>query len=162
MGWGQAQPILSLVDGLLTSSGNTSLILLGSDLSPIIQSTYSSELSTTSATFSRTACAAQQYHYEALQFTVTVNDSFAFYSESDMHTFGMIYEHAFDQSKPSQGRITFDDESCGISKHFGIRISLKVNTTYILVVTTVGPLERGHFTVIVLGPAHVELQHISK
>ena len=126
-----------------------------------IESTYTSNLTTTSATYSRTACAAQQYHFEALQFTVTANGSFAFYSESVMDTIGMVYERAFDPSNPFVNWITSDDDNCPKSQ-FSIRVPLKVNTTYILVVTTYLPMERGNFTIIVFGPAHVELQRISK
>ena len=161
MGLGLAHQIFSPVDELLNSFVNTSLIFLGSDLSPIIQSTYSSELSTTSATFSRTDCAAFAFYYEALQFTLTVNGSFAFYSESEMDTIGSIHEESFNPLNPSVNLIASANNEFQRGQ-LGLRIFTQVNRTYILVVTTELLVERGNFTIIVFGPAHVELKRISK
>ena len=130
-------------------------------MSPTIQSTYSSELSTTSASFSRTACATQRFYYEALQFIITVNGSFDVFSKSEMDTFGVIHKESFDPLSPSVNHVADDDNSCE-SGQFGVRISLEVDTIYVLVATTNEPDVLGQFTVVVLGPAHVALQSIGE
>ena len=140
---------------------NPSLTLVGADLSPIIRSSYSSELSISSASFLGTDCAAQQYYYEALQFTVAVNGSFAFYSESVMDTIGSIHVGSFNPLNLSVNRIA-GEKSEFRRGELGLRISTQINNTYVLVVTTKVPQTLGNFTIIVFGPAHVELQRISK
>ena len=153
--------IFSPVDCLRSCPEYGSLTLAGAASTTAIQSAYSSTLSDASPSFPLTFCAAQAFHYEALQLTVPVNGSFAFQIQGVKDTIGMIYEHAFDPSNPSEKLATSDKNSCP-KDQFSIRISLKVNTTYILVVTTEPTMDRGNFTVIVSGPANVRIQRISK
>jgi len=128
--------------------------------SPLIPSSYSGALSSTSGRFTRPGATVGTYYYQAIQVRVYTSGRYSFTSSSSMDTYGYFYSDTFDPSSPSQNLIASDDDSGG-SGQFRINVTLSYANTYILVVTTYPPSTTGTFSVTGLGPASVSLTPMS-
>jgi hypothetical protein len=78
-------------------------------------------------------------------------------SNSTINTYGYIYKDNFNPLNPLDNLLLKDDDKCGRSQ-FGLRVDLKANTVYILVVTTVLPNVIGPFSIHASGPSNVTLK----
>ncbi len=120
---------------------------------------YSSELTANSQTFSRDGLGAD-YYYEAVQVNVIDTDYYILGSNSTVDTFGYLYKDNFYPSCWSENLLSKDDNSGG-GGQFRFATYLKINTTYVLVVTTSSPNVRGKFSIFASGSSNVSLKRIS-
>lgn len=84
-----------------------------------------------------------------------------FTCESELDTFGLLYNTTFDPSQPSTNLIYRDDDSGDDYLQFEIRQYLKPELTYILVVTTHETYATGSFSVLAHGPALINLSPVT-
>lgn len=82
-------------------------------------------------------------------------------SDSQIDTYGYLYEYKFNPFDPYKNLIEKNDYS-SCSRGFRLDYDLQKQKTYILVVTNYNPYEIGSFTIIALGPNNVTLKHISE
>ncbi|CAF4096846.1 unnamed protein product [Adineta steineri] len=100
-----------------------------------IQSNYSSELTTNSQTYSRD-CRKSNYYYQAIRMHVVETGYYALISNSNMNTFGNIYEHDFNPMNPFDNLLPQDYRS---------------------LVTTSSPNITGKFSILTSGPNVITL-----
>jgi hypothetical protein len=127
----------------------------------MVQSIYSSALAANGQTYSSTGCDITHYYYEAIQVTVVETGYYQFSSNSTIDTYGYIYENDFDPVDPIRNVLSEDGYNCGIYR-FQLISYLKVNTKYVLVVTTHDPNVTGVHSVLATGPNNVNFNHISE
>lgn len=128
-----------------------------------IQSTYySSELTSDSQNYSRTGCWTLEYYYEAIEINVSETGGYSIISNSTMNTYGYIYENNFDVFNLTKNLIAEDDESGCDDHQFKLTKQLRVETRYILIVTTFDPNRFETFSVVVIGPKNVSFNRISE
>lgn len=137
-----------------------SLVLHLSLVTPVFQSTYTSELTASTQTYAR-ICGNGKYHYEAIEINVQENGMYGFKSNNPNKTLGIIYKNDFDPSYPADNLLANSTSAC-VRYYFQFGIHLHINTTYILVVTTVDPYVQGEFSVFVIGPSNVSLNRTCK
>jgi len=101
------------------------------------------------------------YYYEAIQVKVADTGSYRLSSNSKINLDATIYNNNFDPFNPDTNAFSKDHGSCGDGQ-FKLDTTLLVNAVYILVVTTVSPNMRGHFSVFVSGSSNVSLSHIGE
>jgi hypothetical protein len=111
--------------------------------------------------FTDTSCEAPNYYYEAIQVDVVESGCYNLTSNSTYDTYAYIYKGNFNPISLTSNLLSENDQS-GYSNQFELIISLQVNTTYVLVVTTVDSRMTGIFSVIVTGPNNVSLNRISE
>ncbi len=118
-----------------------------------IQATYTSNLTATSSKYTRD-CIQPNYYYEAIEINVAENGYYTLVSDSNMNTFGYLYQTNFNPFNPFVNRIKIDYGG-GCNAQFKLIDYLEKERTYILVVTTSDPNVTGSFTIIALGPSNV-------
>jgi hypothetical protein len=111
--------------------------------------------------FTDTSCEAPNYYYEAIQVDVVESGCYNLASNSTFDTYAYIYKGNFNPIIATSSLLSESDRSF-YSNQFELITSLQVNTTYVLVVTTVDPRVTGIFSVIVTGPNNVSLNRISE
>jgi len=74
--------------------------------------------------------------------------------------YGYIYENDFNPFDSSRNLITESNSEC--DNIFRIAAELHTNVIYILLVTTLEPHRRGHFTVFIHGPENVTIHRIGE
>jgi hypothetical protein len=116
----------------------------------MVQSTYSSELSTGSPTYLRDRCGKLTHHYQAIQIIVSTSAEYGFSSSSSMETYGYLYRDTFDALDPSLNRIAGNYDSCG-NGQFQFRSVLHRSNRYILVVASRSVHTNGTFSIATLG-----------
>ncbi len=121
-------------------------------------STYKSELTSTTPTYLR-ECGKGKYHYQIIELNMKENGVYSFKSNSTIIIYGYIYKSNFDPFNPIDNILTQSNYSCG-EYFFEFGAYLKINTTYILVITTLEPYVKGEFSVLVIGPNNVSLNRI--
>ena len=122
-----------------------------------VRTIYSSVLTNTSAPFCRSgACVVGVYYYEALKFTVSTAGNYTIRSNSTLDTYGYLYNNTFYSNFPSLNKLQENDDGAGANQ-FLLSMYLQTMTDYILVSTTFGLSISGAFTIIVQGPATVNL-----
>ena len=89
------------------------------------------------------------------------NGVYSFNSNNTNITYGYIYENDFDPSNPTNNLLAESSISCR-RYHFKFGTYLKINKTYILVVTTFEPYVQGEFSLFVIGPNNVSLNRTCK
>jgi hypothetical protein len=97
-----------------------------------------------------------QFYYKAIQVTVSINGLYTFTSVSGIDMYGCLYQGYFNAQNPNMNLSTCNDDSGG-NQQFSIRILLQPSN-YILVATTYSQSVTGNFTIVVTGPANVNLQ----
>ena len=127
----------------------------------VVQSIYSSKLTTDDPTYSYGGCDLSNYYYEVIQVNIMKSGYYTLVSNSSVNTYGRLYKDNFNPFSPSTNLILGDDNSCA-NYQFKISLELTVNTTYILVVTTHSPNVTGAFSVIVSGFNNVSFQLLSE
>ncbi|CAF1035438.1 unnamed protein product [Adineta steineri] len=126
---------------------------------PLVQTTYTSALTTNSSRY-LLSCSSSGSYYEAIQVNVRRSGFYTFFGESNMDTYGSIYEDYFNPSNPYENRLLYDDDSC-FGRQFRMTIALETGVTYILIVTTRSPYETGAFSIFVAGADNIDLKNIS-
>ncbi len=86
---------------------------------------------------------------------------YVLWSESNINTYGYIYEDDFNPLKPFENLLLKHNGDCNDGQ-FKLIIDLEINIQYILVVTTDRPNTIGNFSIFISGPNNVTLQHFSK
>lgn len=118
---------------------------------------YSSQLTANSHTYSgMDRCEEANYYYEAIQVHVVQDGYYTLASMSAINTIGYIYMNNFNSFILLENLLSQDDSSCA-GDQFKIIIHLRVNTTYVLVVTTYAPRETGPFSILAYGLNSVRL-----
>lgn len=121
-------------------------------------STYKSELTSTTPTYFR-ECGKGKYYYQTIELNVQENGVYSFKSNSTIIVYGSIYKSNFDPLNPIDNIFTQSKYGCG-GYFFEFEAYLEINTTYILVITTLEPYVKGEFSVLVIGPNNVSLNRI--
>ena len=127
-----------------------------------MQSTYSSELNTGSATYLRERCGKWTHHYEAVQINVSTSGEYGFSSSSSgMATSGYLYRDTFDALDPSLNLIASDYDSCG-NDQFQFRSFLQRSSRYILVVASSYVDTKGTISIVTIGGGSANFTRLSK
>jgi hypothetical protein len=124
-------------------------------MSSVVQSRYSSALTTNSQTYSRD-CVKSNYYYEARQAKVIEDGYYTFGIRSDISIVGYIYKDSFNPLNPFINLMPQKNFGCD-----NMRLKLipyfQADTVYILVITTLNPNVTGKLDVDVFGPKNVSL-----
>ena len=86
---------------------------------------------------------------------------YTIWSSSNIDTYGYIYENNFDPLHPDENLLIKDDDG-GSNRQFKFEISLYVDATYILVVTTSNPKIMGEIKINILGSKNVIVKRLSE
>jgi len=100
------------------------------------------------------------YYYQAMELNVFISGYYSIVSNSNMDTYGYIYNTAFSPTYPNVDLITSDD-NCGGNNQFKLGLYLQIMTRYILIITTSGKNTTGSFTIIATGPGSVDFSLIN-
>jgi hypothetical protein len=101
------------------------------------------------------------YYYEVIQVNVDETGYYILESNSNVDTYGYIYEDNFNPFNPSENLLLEHDESCD-SHHFKLTAVLQASTTYMLAVTTYYPNVTGAFSIVTYGLNTIHLSRTSK
>ncbi|CAF2077550.1 unnamed protein product [Rotaria magnacalcarata] len=115
---------------------------------------YSSSFTANSPTYCRITCTNGQFYYNILTVSVTKAGKYKFTSESNIDTYGYIYNSSFNPANPRLNLLAEDNDS-GKKKQFRLKINLQPWKTYVLVTTTFLPSVRGSFSIDVSDPKFV-------
>jgi len=137
------------------------LFFHSSDTSSVIQTNYSSVLTSDSQTYARISCELEKYYYEAIQVKVFTAGTYTFGSISSIDTYGYLYESDFNPFNPTVNLQAQNDNGCG-NLQLQIITELQMNRTCILIVSTSSPNATGLFSIFVSGPNNVTLNRISE
>ncbi|CAF1031449.1 unnamed protein product, partial [Adineta steineri] len=124
-----------------------------------VQATYPSSFTVDSSLYYRD-CNMPKCYYEALQINVFETGIYVLWSESNVNTYGYIYQHDFNPFEPLKNLLAEHDGKCN-NGQFKLIIDLQVNAKYVLVVTTHRPMTTGNFSVFISGPYNVSLTNFS-
>lgn len=134
------------------ASQSDSLIFLQLVNTSVVQSVFSSALTTRSQIYCRQRnCLGSMFYYEAVQINVNITGSYTLLCNSTMDTYGYIYNNSFNPGFSNENLLLFNDDS-GVNLQFIFRTLFQTRATYILVVTTNRPNVTGVFSVIATGP----------
>ncbi len=126
-----------------------------------IQLNYSSQLTIDSPTYYRDFQIPKCY-FQTLEIKVDKGGMYVIWSESSINnTYGYLYKNYFNALKPFENLVLQHDGSCN-GGQFKLFIDLKINTRYILVVTTHRPKTIGNFSIFISGQTNVTLHRLSK
>jgi hypothetical protein len=118
----------------------------------LIESDYSSALRYSNPTFChREICPESRFYYKPINVSVALSGLYDIKSDSDIDTYGYIYEGSFNHLYPSENVLLSDDDTGG-NNQFKLIIYLQPITTYILVVTTYKDNVTGAFSILTYGP----------
>lgn len=125
-----------------------------------IQATYTSHLTINSSKYHQSVNDIEPNHnYELIEVNVAENGSYILGSDSEMNTYGYLYQNKFDPfATPFEYLINQDDDG-GCNYQFQLTDYLYEHRKYILMITTSVPNETGSFSIFVLGPNNVTLKH---
>ncbi|CAF0735174.1 unnamed protein product [Adineta steineri] len=124
------------------------------------QSNYTSELNTSSQTYSRD-CRKSNYYYQIIRVNVLETGYYALSSSSNMDTFGDIYKDDFNPMNPVGNLLSQNYRACSY-QDFKFIVYLHTVTTYILAVTTSSPNMIGNFSILTSGPSNITLDPYNK
>jgi hypothetical protein len=135
---------------------------------PLHQTVYSSEWTTNSQVYCRDRCSTpdyqydfdDDYYYEAILMNVSKASDFTIMSQSNINTYGYLYENSFDPFDTPLNLLMEDDNS-GSNEQFKLTTFLRPSTIYVLVVTTFSPHVMGKFSIIASGTSFITLTRIS-
>jgi hypothetical protein len=105
-------------------------------------------------------CFAPLYYYQAFILNVSVTDYYTFTSNSNMDTFGQLYNSSFLPGTPSQNLIASNNDDGG-NQQFSLYLLLNALATYILVVRTNTPGVTGAFSISATGSASISFSPIN-
>ena len=128
----------------------------------MIQSNYSSELNNKSQKHTSFNCRPLDHYYEAFEINVNTSGFYIFSTESSLNTIVYLYEHQFNPYDSIDNSLARNDDSCDFGP-LRIVAYLKLNITYILIVTTQYAYvnRRGPFSLFVKGPNEIKIKQMS-
>ncbi|CAF2079518.1 unnamed protein product [Rotaria magnacalcarata] len=106
----------------------------------------------------RTADAS--YYYKLLKVTVTTNGYYNFRTDSSIDTYGYLYQKHFNAQSTLENLVVYNDDAGG-KLLFLLSYNIQSGITYYLVTTTYFPLITGLLTVVISGPAEVNITLIN-
>jgi len=127
----------------------------------VLRGKYSSELNENSSTHSQ-GCLIPEYYYEAIKINVDDDGNYKFGVGATISTKIYLYEDSFDPLFIHQNRIEIDLSDYTTRNQFNFMIHLRMNITYILVVTASDKFAIGKFSIVILGPNNVTLERMGK
>ncbi|CAF1651819.1 unnamed protein product, partial [Adineta ricciae] len=127
------------------------------DISPIIHSKYSSNLTVVNPTY-RKDCLSESYYYETVRLTIFTTAYYTFMGDFNQGMDMYIYKNQFDPWNPFENRVKNKTFSCATLSRITLSAELQANTTYILLVTTMEPLQTSSISITVSGPADVTFE----
>ncbi len=114
-----------------------------------------------SSTFGIINTSISNYHYAAFEINVVVASNYSFSSESNIDTYGYIYNDTFHPDNPSLNLLKEDDNSGG-NGQFKLTVFLQSWASYILIVKTFSPNVTSEFLIVASGLTKIALRHIRK
>jgi hypothetical protein len=124
-----------------------------------MQSRYSSALTNNSQTYCRQDyCKDTIYYYEAIQINVSTSGNYSIWSNSNIDTYGYIYDNSFNPSFPTQYLLLYDDGAGNGQFMFTMTLHPLIN--YILVATTFLQNTIGEFTIYATGLAMLSFSRL--
>ncbi|CAF1172988.1 unnamed protein product [Adineta ricciae] len=144
----------------ITVFGRNNVTLKRSDRpSSLIQATYTSHLTMNSSKYYRSADDIEPNHnYELIEVNVTEDGSYTLGSDSEMNTYGYLYQNKFDPFADAFVYFINENDDGGCNYQFKLTYYLYKHIKYILMITTFAPNETGSFSIFVLGPNNVTLE----
>ncbi|CAF1461662.1 unnamed protein product [Adineta ricciae] len=127
------------------------------NISPIIHSKYSSNLTVVNPTY-RKDCLSESYYYETVRLTIFTTAYYTFMGDFNQGMDMYIYKNQFDPWNPFENRVKNKTFSCATLSRITLSAELQANTTYILLVTTMEPLQTSSISITVSGPADVTFE----
>lgn len=121
---------------------------------------YSSVLTEQNQIYMR-ECGKGNYYYETIEINIKIDGYYSFVCLSQIKTYAYLYKNQFDSFDPNKNLILEDGKRVSIYQ-FAFFIDLYVNQTYILLVTTVNPNEKGSFSIVSSGPNLISFNRKSK
>jgi hypothetical protein len=129
---------------------------------------YSSEWTTRSDVYCRDRCSTpdyqydfdDDYYYEAILMNVSKAGNLTVISQSNMDTYGYLYENSFDPSDTSLNLLMEDDNSRN-NEQFKLTVFAQPSSIYVLVVSTFSPHVMGKFSIRASGASPSSLTRIS-
>jgi hypothetical protein len=100
-------------------------------------------------------------YYAAFEIRVVRASNYSILSESNINTYGYVYNNTFHQDNPSVNLLTQGGNS-GRNGQFKLTVFLQPWTLYLLVVTTSSRNVPGKFSIVVSGPTTVSLRDFRK
>ena len=101
------------------------------------------------------------YYYVAFEISVVVASNYSFSTESNINTYGYIYNNTFHPDNSSLNLLIVGSNNSG-NGQFKLTVFLQPWTSYILVVTTFSVNVTGGLLIVASGPTTVALRHIRK
>lgn len=126
--------------------------------SMVVHVMYSSALTTASRAYSLTNCSISHHFYEALQLTNVTTGYYRISSNSSIDPRVFVYQATFHPLSLSRNLIAEKSGKLG----FHLSISLQINVTYILIVTSVVSNRTGSYSVFLEGPSRINARRIGK
>jgi len=102
-----------------------------------------------------------KYYYETIKVDVQGTGYYTFGSISSINTYGYIYQNHFNPFNPKENLLAENGTRCS-QYDMKFTVLLHVNTTYILVMTTLSSNKQGNFSVLVTGPNNITFNHTSE
>ncbi|CAF1461593.1 unnamed protein product [Adineta ricciae] len=127
------------------------------NISPIIHSKYSSNLTVVNPTYNKW-CVNRYYYYETVRLTIFTTAYYTFVGDVDQRIEMFIYKNQFNLWNPRENLVKYRALGCAILPQITLLAELQANTTYILLVTTMKPLETLSISITVSGPADVTFE----
>lgn len=111
--------------------------------------------------YGREACEFLSHYYEAIQVIVTKSGFYVLSSDSAINIYGYLYKDFFNPSNPFENYLSRNDQGCD-NNQFKLAVSLRTNTTYVLVVTTYYSEMIGKFLIFGAGPDNMVFKPIGE
>ena len=115
-----------------------------------IESTFSSEITSTHVYCQLDECETPEYYYQSIRLHASVTGMYWIVSNSSIDTYGSLYDNSFDPNEPSINLILVDDDGAG-SHQFKLVVVLESMMQYFLVVSTYDPFVTGPYSIVIVG-----------
>jgi hypothetical protein len=126
-----------------------------------IQSRYTSIWTNISSKFNIANSSISNYYYTAFEISIVKTSNYSFSTESNINTYGYIYNGTFHPHNPSLNLLSVNRNGSR-NGQFKLTAFLQPWISYILVVTTTSPNATNRFLIVASGPAVVAIRQIRK
>ncbi|CAF3746296.1 unnamed protein product [Adineta steineri] len=143
-----------------TTGDNSSTSLTTQSTQFLIQSNYTSVLTTNNPmTCRQVSCLATYFYYEAIKINVSVAGNYTIVSSSSIDTYGFLFNNSFDPLNPIRNLLLYDDDSGG-NQQFELTYFLQPLVNYVVVTSTYIQYQTGTFSLIATGPGVINFTRI--
>ncbi|CAF1338358.1 unnamed protein product [Adineta steineri] len=143
-----------------TTGDNSSTSLTTQSTQFLIQSNYTSVLTTSNPmTCRQVSCLATYFYYEAIKSNVSVAGNYTIISSSSIDTYGFLFNNSFDPLNPIRNLLLYDDDSGG-NQQFELTYFLQPLVNYVVVTSTYIQYQTGTFSLIATGPGVINFTRI--